>query len=194
MIPTAKKFRSAGISPELEEKLDKMFSLAVAIGDHVWMPSSGELPSLFSQHDTLSGDDEQTQEQNNPEAFASDDIGSATPGQTFHSGGVSKRKRKGKKLDMGVKKAMLSHIEKLRNSSDVLLQRVVAPVVLPSVYLLREAIQELERYQEIFEDKQLYHFATIHFQTPVNRVTFLSILEDKLVEWLQTHYINSLNS
>lgn len=192
MIPNAKKFRSAGIPPDLEEKLEKMFSLVVATGDNVWMPSSGELPSLFSQPDNVSEDDDPITEQNNTQAFANDDIGSATPGQSSQSGVNSKRKRKGKKLDMGVKQVMLSHVEKLCSSSDVIMQRVAAPVVPPSIYLLREAIQELEKYPEIFEDRRIYHFATVHFQTPVNRVTFLSIPEDRRVEWLKTHYMNSL--
>ncbi|KAB2634717.1 hypothetical protein D8674_038165 [Pyrus ussuriensis x Pyrus communis] len=39
------KIAKKGISPEMEEKLDRMFSNTVAIGEHVWAPSSGVLPS-----------------------------------------------------------------------------------------------------------------------------------------------------
>ena len=33
-----------GISPEMEDKLDRMFSNTVATGEHAWAPSSGVLP------------------------------------------------------------------------------------------------------------------------------------------------------
>ncbi|XP_048424648.1 uncharacterized protein LOC125470147 [Pyrus x bretschneideri] len=38
------KIAKKGISPKMEEKLDRMFSNTVAIGEHVWAPSSGVLP------------------------------------------------------------------------------------------------------------------------------------------------------
>ncbi|KAK8933642.1 hypothetical protein KSP39_PZI015827 [Platanthera zijinensis] len=44
VVPAAKKFRSGGISPELEEKLDSMFSQVVATGEASWAPSIGSLP------------------------------------------------------------------------------------------------------------------------------------------------------
>ncbi|KAK8916030.1 hypothetical protein KSP39_PZI022474 [Platanthera zijinensis] len=192
MIPNAKKFRFGGIVPEFEEKLDKMFSLVVATGENVWMPSSGELPGIFSQPDTLSEEaDDHINESNNTQTFAHEDLDSATPGQSSQSGATSKRKRKGRRHEMGTKKVMLAHVEKLFSSSEAIMQRVTAPINPPSIYLLREAIQELEKYPEIFEDRLLYHFATVHFQTATNRVTFLSIPEERRVEWLKTHYMNS---
>ncbi|CAN6711241.1 unnamed protein product [Malus baccata var. baccata] len=38
------KLRKKGISPEMEDKLDRMFSTTVAIGEHAWAPSFGVLP------------------------------------------------------------------------------------------------------------------------------------------------------
>ncbi|KAK8971367.1 hypothetical protein KSP40_PGU019992 [Platanthera guangdongensis] len=157
-----------------------MFSLVVATGENVWLPSSGELPSLFSQPETVSEEvEDQINESNNTRVFASDDIESKTPGQSSQSGVASKRKRRGKRQEIGTKQVLLAHVEKLFSSSESIMQRVTSPVVPPSVYLLPEVIQELEKFPEIFEDRQLYHFATVHFQTPVNRVTFLSIPEDR---------------
>ncbi|KAK8952642.1 hypothetical protein KSP40_PGU003819 [Platanthera guangdongensis] len=169
-----------------------MFSLVVATGENVWMPSSGELPGIFSHANTLSEEaEDHINESNNTQTFANDDLDSTTPGQSSQSGATSKRKRKGKRHEMGTKQIMLAHVEKLFSSSEAIMQCVTAPIIPPSIYLLREAIQELEKYPEIFEDRLLYHFATVHFQTPVNRVTFLSIPEDRRVEWLKTHYLNS---
>ncbi|KAK8969758.1 hypothetical protein KSP40_PGU013692 [Platanthera guangdongensis] len=80
MIPNAKKFRFGGIAPELEEKLDKMFSLVVATGENVWMPSSGELPGIFSHANTLSEEAEDNiNESNNTQTFANEDLDSTTP-------------------------------------------------------------------------------------------------------------------
>ncbi|KAK8941757.1 hypothetical protein KSP40_PGU019653 [Platanthera guangdongensis] len=44
VVPYAKKFRYGVISPDLEEKLDIMFSQVVAIGVDSWAPSIGSLP------------------------------------------------------------------------------------------------------------------------------------------------------
>ncbi|XP_050133118.1 uncharacterized protein LOC126609170 [Malus sylvestris] len=38
------KFRKKGISPKMEDKLDRMFLNTVATGEHAWAPSSGVLP------------------------------------------------------------------------------------------------------------------------------------------------------
>nr|XP_008370895.2 uncharacterized protein LOC103434337 [Malus domestica] len=38
------KFQKKGISPEMEDELDRMFSNTVATGEHAWAPSSGVLP------------------------------------------------------------------------------------------------------------------------------------------------------
>nr|KJB22236.1 hypothetical protein B456_004G036600 [Gossypium raimondii] len=47
VVPEAKNFRTSGIDPEFERKLDKMFMGIVATGDKVWAPSSGTLPTDF---------------------------------------------------------------------------------------------------------------------------------------------------
>ncbi|MFQ6620658.1 hypothetical protein Gotur_000845 [Gossypium turneri] len=47
VVPEAKKFRTSGIDPEFEGKLDLMFIGIVATGDKAWAPSSSTLPSDF---------------------------------------------------------------------------------------------------------------------------------------------------
>ncbi|XP_052481014.1 L10-interacting MYB domain-containing protein [Gossypium raimondii] len=47
VVPEAKKFRTLGIDPEFEGKLDQMFMGIVATGDKAWAPSSGTLRSDF---------------------------------------------------------------------------------------------------------------------------------------------------
>ncbi|KAK9002469.1 hypothetical protein V6N11_025147 [Hibiscus sabdariffa] len=50
VVPEAQRFKSAGIDPEVEGKLDQMFRGIVATGDKAWAPSSGTLPSDFFEH------------------------------------------------------------------------------------------------------------------------------------------------
>ncbi|MFQ6646056.1 hypothetical protein Gotur_020079, partial [Gossypium turneri] len=47
VVPEAQKFRTSGIDPEFEGKLDQMFMGIVATGDKAWAPSSGTLRSDF---------------------------------------------------------------------------------------------------------------------------------------------------
>ncbi|KAK8961084.1 hypothetical protein KSP40_PGU001314 [Platanthera guangdongensis] len=75
-----------------------MFSLVVATGENVWMPSSGELPGIVSHANTLSEEaEDHINESNTTQTFANEDLDSTTPGQSSQSGAASKRKRKGKR-------------------------------------------------------------------------------------------------
>ncbi|KAK8970134.1 hypothetical protein KSP40_PGU006301 [Platanthera guangdongensis] len=76
-----------------------MFSLVVATRENVWMPSSGELPAIFSQPDTLSEEaKDHINNSNNTQTFANEDLDSATPGQSSQSGAASKQKRRGRDM------------------------------------------------------------------------------------------------
>ncbi|KAL4388822.1 hypothetical protein GQ457_09G015280 [Hibiscus cannabinus] len=50
VVPEVQRFRTAGIDPELEEKMDQMFRGMVATGDKACTPSSGILPGDFVEH------------------------------------------------------------------------------------------------------------------------------------------------
>ncbi|KAL1062991.1 hypothetical protein V6Z11_D13G117000 [Gossypium hirsutum] len=50
VAPEAKKFRTSGIDPEFEGKLDQMFMGIVATGDKAWVPSSSTLLSDFFEN------------------------------------------------------------------------------------------------------------------------------------------------
>ncbi|KAH1031563.1 hypothetical protein J1N35_043737, partial [Gossypium stocksii] len=47
VVPEAKKFRTLGIDPKFEGKLDQMFIRIVATSDKAWAPSSGTIHSDF---------------------------------------------------------------------------------------------------------------------------------------------------
>nr|KJB72362.1 hypothetical protein B456_011G173800 [Gossypium raimondii] len=53
VVPKAQKFRTSGINPQFEGKLDQMFMGIVAIGDTAWAPSSikkEKNPEISSSH------------------------------------------------------------------------------------------------------------------------------------------------
>ncbi|KAL1134372.1 hypothetical protein V6Z11_A12G099000 [Gossypium hirsutum] len=47
VVPKAQKFKTSGIDPEFEGKLEQMFMGIVATGDKAWVPSSSTLRSDF---------------------------------------------------------------------------------------------------------------------------------------------------
>ncbi|MBA0791073.1 hypothetical protein Gohar_015673 [Gossypium harknessii] len=63
VVHEAKKFRTSGIDPNFEGKLDQMFIGIVATSDKAWAPFSGTLPSEFFE-DTDNAILEENEEEN----------------------------------------------------------------------------------------------------------------------------------
>ncbi|KAK8938597.1 hypothetical protein KSP39_PZI011519 [Platanthera zijinensis] len=110
MLPAAKKIRFVGIAPDLEEKLDRMFSQVVANGENVWIPCTGAMPPAFNQHDyifnNIGSSDEHVVEDLTTQPPASDDICSSGPKDPISSTSSqgSKRSRNGRSFkDKGKK-------------------------------------------------------------------------------------------
>ncbi|KAK8969609.1 hypothetical protein KSP40_PGU001732 [Platanthera guangdongensis] len=161
-----------------------MFSQVVANGENVWIPSTGAMPPAFNQHDHISNNigssDEHVVEDLTTPPPASDDICSS-----------SKRSRNGRSFkDKGKKQIMESHIEKLVESSKSVARSFFLPAKPPNVYLLNEALDELEKYPEIYEDKMFYDWATLFLMTLINKATFMGIPSDKRLEWLKNRYMH----
>lgn len=53
-----KKFRYAGIPPDMDAKLEKMFSQVVATGDNAFMPSSGTIPFELDEEQVNSDEED----------------------------------------------------------------------------------------------------------------------------------------
>ncbi|KAK8916812.1 hypothetical protein KSP39_PZI022607 [Platanthera zijinensis] len=120
-------------------------------------------------------------------------IGLSALSESSHTAPAPKRLRKGKKKDTCTEQVMLSYVAKSVEASRTIMQSVATPAIPPCVYLLAEAIQELEKHPEIFEDEELYDFATACFLTITNRVIFLSLPTDRRVAWLKNRYMSSLH-
>ncbi|KAL5574371.1 hypothetical protein UlMin_023968 [Ulmus minor] len=50
LVPNATKFCKEGITPDMVEKLDKMFMNITATGEYAWTPSSGVLPFEYGKN------------------------------------------------------------------------------------------------------------------------------------------------
>ncbi|KAK8956663.1 hypothetical protein KSP39_PZI000517 [Platanthera zijinensis] len=149
MIPMAKKFRYSGIAPELEEKLDRMFSQVVASGDNVWIPATGSMPSIFLDDGGVVGNEDNGDENDRSFVPNIDDI--APSGIKDN---IPKKLGKRKKKDIGLKQEILSRVDDLVESSRSVGSRMSAPILPPSVFLLDEVVEELERHEEISGDPE----------------------------------------
>ncbi|MFQ6671112.1 hypothetical protein Gotur_035751 [Gossypium turneri] len=109
VVPEAKKFRTSGIDPEFEAKLDQMFMGIVATGDKAWAPSSGTLRRDFFQ-DVNNEIPEESEEENmrNDKKKKNPEISSSL----FKTG----RKKSSKQIG-GVAR-LSSQIEKLCSAAD----------------------------------------------------------------------------
>ncbi|KAK8966573.1 hypothetical protein KSP40_PGU011079 [Platanthera guangdongensis] len=204
MLPAAKKFRYTGIAPELEEKMDKMFSSVVATGEKSWIPSMREMHPMFSEPEPISDDDDLVVENiatppTNMNDSADKQFDGDTSGSKGHDAGSTsktssgiKRFRKGNIKDAGIKEVMMARVEGLLDVTRSVGLTVAAPLVPPSIYMLSEAVHELEKFSELFNDTDMYDFATLFFINLNNRIIFLNLPDDKKVSWLKKRYMESL--
>jgi len=139
VLPAAKKFRYAGISPELEEKLNMMFSSVVASGQHSMTP-----------HNIESIDERPMSED------VHEDIGDSQHQPTSEHAGASGSSRKRK---IGKKKTNSSLCDTLSESTKSLCMALSEK---PYKYTIPQALEKLECYPDAFEDIDFYNFAVTY--------------------------------
>ncbi|KAK8935229.1 hypothetical protein KSP39_PZI013861 [Platanthera zijinensis] len=101
VVPAAKKFRYSGIHPELEEKLNMMFSSVVATGHHACTPNTiNEIPESVDERGMSDGDPEDI-----------DVIGDPAPRENTATSAPGKKRKKWKS------KVISSVLEDLAESS-----------------------------------------------------------------------------
>ncbi|KAK8953537.1 hypothetical protein KSP40_PGU016983 [Platanthera guangdongensis] len=140
-----------------------MFSQVVATDENVWIPSTAAMPPAFDQPDHISNNigssNEHVVEDLNTPPPAFDDICFSRPKDpnSSTSSQGSKRSCIGRSFKYkGKKQAMESHIEKLVESSKCVACSFFIPAKSPNVSLLNEALEELLKYPEIYEDSRFY--------------------------------------
>ncbi|PPS03350.1 hypothetical protein GOBAR_AA17315 [Gossypium barbadense] len=165
VVPEAQKFRTSGIDPEFEGKLDQMFMGIVATGDKAWAPSSGTLRSDFFE-DVNNEIHEEDDEENTGRKKSSKQIGGAT--------------------------RLSSQIEKLCNAADNMSQATSSLTPVMDPYGIPQAVKVLDSMsEEVPEASPLYFFALRLFLNKDKRIMFLSINPKISALWLKTEMEDS---
>ncbi|KAK8935684.1 hypothetical protein KSP39_PZI003278 [Platanthera zijinensis] len=171
VFPGVKKFRCGGIAPDLEEKLNIMFSQVVATGEDSWAPSIGSLPpdvGRIQLEDDDVADNIETN-QGGPEELG----GGSTPGNA--SSAASKRRKIGK--NKGLALSLMSE-----------LQQSTLALKPPPVVTIKEVVELISSSPELITNLDLYYFALEHIRDKTTREIFMSIPEDMRVWWITKAY------
>ncbi|XP_052484911.1 L10-interacting MYB domain-containing protein [Gossypium raimondii] len=165
VVPEAKKFKTSGIDPEFEGKLDQMFMGIVATGDKACAPSSGTLPTDFLED-----------KRKNPEMSSSH----------FKTG----RKKSSKQI--GGAARLSNQIEKLCNAADSMSQATSSLTPVMDPFGIPQAVKMLDSMsEEIPEASPLYFFALRLLLNKDKRIMFLSINPKIRALWLKTEMEDS---
>ncbi|KAL1113879.1 hypothetical protein V6Z11_D02G219500 [Gossypium hirsutum] len=180
VVPEAKKFKTSGIDPKFEGKLDQMFMGIVATGDKAWAPSSGTLRSDFFEDVNNEIPEESEEENMRNDVHISNDVQIDGNGQkrknpeTSSSHFKTGRKKFLKQIEGAAR--LSSQIEKLCNAADNMSQATsnLTPIMDP--YGIPQAVKMLDSMsEEVPEASPLYFFALRLLLNKDKRIMFLSI-------------------
>ncbi|XP_040952462.1 uncharacterized protein [Gossypium hirsutum] len=170
VVPEAQKFRTSGIDPEFEEKLEQMFMGIVATGDKAWAPSSGTLRSDFFE-DVNNKIPEENEEENIRngvhilnDVHISNDVQIDGNGQKRKNPEISsshfKTERKKSLKQIGGAARLSSQMEKLCNAADNMSQAISSLTPVMDPYGIPQAVKVLDSMsEEVPEASPLYFFA-----------------------------------
>nr|KJB61462.1 hypothetical protein B456_009G359600 [Gossypium raimondii]KJB61463.1 hypothetical protein B456_009G359600 [Gossypium raimondii] len=196
VVPEAQKFRTSGIDPEFEGKLDQMFTGIVATGDKAWAPSSGTLRSDFFE-DVNNEILEENEEENVRidvhilnDIHISNDVQIDGNGQKRKNPEISSSHFKiGKKKSLkqiGGAARLSSQIEKLCNAADNMSQATCSLTPVMDPYGIPQAVKVLDSMsEEVPEASPLYFFALRLLLNKDKRIMFLSINPKIRALWLK---------
>ncbi|KAK8928505.1 hypothetical protein KSP39_PZI017440 [Platanthera zijinensis] len=189
VVPAAKKFRYAGISPELEDKMFMMFSKVRAIGDKALILNSGNMAPESIDERPISDNDNVIEHLSTPVAM-NENVGCSLHPTSTQS---SKRMKTGKNKVVEKKCVINSTMGEIAETCRIIrhcLMEHCAHQISSCLFTIPETIEELSKHQEILNDYELYDFATMFLREKTNRETFMSLPEDLKVRWIMTRYKN----
>ncbi|KAL0927400.1 hypothetical protein M5K25_001565 [Dendrobium thyrsiflorum] len=192
VVPAARKFRFNGIPPELEEKLEIMFSRIVATGDNVWIPNSGILPSELrteqhnsSEEDDLHDDDPQVEISNGEEATFT------TASQRFQSSATFVKGKRAKTVKLTGKQLFVNHIESLVNAAQSVSSSIAMSSTPRRTVTILDAVTEISGIPEIYDDLEFYEFAIEFLKDKDSRESFMGMPSERKVWWLRRRFNES---
>ncbi|KAH1040563.1 hypothetical protein J1N35_042306 [Gossypium stocksii] len=202
VVPEAQKFRTLGIDPEFEGKLDQMFIGIVATGDKAWAPSSGTLRSDFFE-DVNNEILEENEEENvrndvhilndvhiSNDFHISNDVQIDGNGQKRKNPEISssqfKTGRKKSSKQIGGAARLSSQTKKLCNATDNMSQATSSLTPVMDPYGIPQAVKVLDSMsEEVPEASPLYFFALRLLLNKDKRIMFLSINPKIRALWLK---------
>ncbi|KAL1085193.1 hypothetical protein V6Z11_D08G033900 [Gossypium hirsutum] len=188
VVLEAQKFRTSGIDPEFEGKLDQMFMGIVATGDKVWAPSSGTLRTDFFEDVTNEIPEENEEENMRNDVHILNDVHISNDISSSHF----KTGRKKSSKQIGGAARLSCQIEKLCNADDNMSQATssLTPVMDPCG--IPQAVKVLDSMlEEVPEASPLYFFALKLLLNKDKRIMFLSINPKIRTLWLKSEIEDS---
>ncbi|XP_016674882.1 L10-interacting MYB domain-containing protein isoform X3 [Gossypium hirsutum] len=190
VVPEAQKFRTSGIDPEFEGKLDQMFMGIVATGDKAWAPSSGTLCSDFFEDVNNEIHEEDDEENVRNDVHISNDVQIDGNGQKRKNPDISsshfKTGRKKSSKQIGEAARLSSQIEKLCNAPDNMSQATSSLTHVMDPYGIPQAAKVLDSMSEEVPEASLLYFFTLRLLLNKDkRIMFLSINPKIRVLWLK---------
>ncbi|MFQ6628889.1 hypothetical protein Gotur_007133, partial [Gossypium turneri] len=142
VVPKAKKFRTSGIDPEFEGKLDQMFMGIVATCDKAWAPSSSTLRSDFFE-DVTNEIPKENEEENMRNDVQIDENGQKRKNPEISSSHFKTGRKKSSK-QIGGATRLSSQIEKLCNAADNMSQATSSLTPIMDPYGIPQAVKVLD--------------------------------------------------
>ncbi|MFQ6666333.1 hypothetical protein Gotur_032712, partial [Gossypium turneri] len=196
VVPEAQKFRTSGIDPEFEGKLDQIFMGIVATGDKAWAPYFGILRSDFFEDINNEIPEENEEEDMRHDVHILNDVHISNDVQI--DGNSQKRKnpeissshfktgRKKSSKQIGGAARLSSQIDKLCNAYDNMSQATSSLTPVMDPYSIPQAVKMLDSMsEEVPEASLLYFFALKLLLNKDKRIMFLSINPNIRSLWLK---------
>ncbi|XP_017609589.1 L10-interacting MYB domain-containing protein-like [Gossypium arboreum] len=185
VVPEAKKFRTSGIDPECEGKLDQMFMGIVATSDKAWAPSSeNEEENVRNDIHILN------------DVQISNDFHIDGNGQKRKTPEISsshfKTGRKKSSNQIGGAAILSNQIEKLCNAADNMSQATSSLTLVRDPYGILQAVKVLDSMSEqVLEASPLYFFSLKLLLNKDKRIMVFSINPKIRALWLKTEMKDS---
>lgn len=174
---TARKFHYNDIDPELEDKLNKIYSGVVALHQHAWTPT-------LVGTNTVDDIDVDQQSHDYVDDFLRvvDDVGDRNvPTPSMSQGlNIRKRRRGGSQFFKEGTTYLVSSYSSIVASSN-------KPTRAES---LTNAVQLLESMLKILDDRKIYLYATTVLEDNSKRILFMTISADPRANYVRFHVNN----
>ncbi|KAK8949067.1 hypothetical protein KSP39_PZI005160 [Platanthera zijinensis] len=162
-----------------------MFSQVVATGDNAFMPSSTTIPFELDEEQVNSDEEDNIVANSRTQTSMNVDTGGSEHASKFLGSSSKKTSRKRKGSGEGTKQLLLSHI------NDLVASRQAVPPP-PISVTIKEAVEEICRIPDIYDDPDFFDFAMEFIRIKSGREAFMFCPADRKVEYLKRRYMKSL--